>query len=317
MHQLTKIIILIFVNLIFCFSGNSQDEYSWNDLVDWNGYTHWTRYLIISPGYFGPNALPVPELRDGTIRNEPYFEMMGTCHFSKGDNTGNLFLKYYHPFAKNKVAIELSFIPIEYYNLSADIRDQRKIRNEDPKGLVVGDFVFGTIIQLTKDREKFPDLTLEMFCKTTSGGRLDDARYTDHPAYYFYLNFGKNIRSPDLFDEMRWYGSIGFYNWQTNMTAYLQNDAPAAAIGLQVNKNNFEIHNQICGYYGYISYKYEPVVKISEKPYLYDGDQPFVYRFQMLKKYGKYNLKFCFQQGINDYKYTSFSIGVQYFSLKK
>ncbi|MEA3444789.1 MAG: hypothetical protein U9R19_08715 [Bacteroidota bacterium] len=310
-------IALIIVMLILPSTHTySQDDFSWNDLVAWNGVTHWTNYLIVSPGYFGPNALPVPELKNGQIKKDAFFEFLGESHFSPGDKTYNLFFRYYHPFANSRIAVEFSMVPIEYYKLSSETRDKRKLRNSRPKGFAVGDLVFGTTIQLTKDKEKFPDLTLEMFCKTTSGGGLADARFTDHPAYYFNLNFGKDISGLQKFDKFRWYASVGFYNWQTNLDDYLQNDAPGFGIGFEIDKNNFEVHNQICGYYGYISFKNEAVVKVSEKSYVYKGDQPIVYRFQLLKKYQKFNIKFSYQKGLHDFAYNSVSLGFQYMPLK-
>lgn len=309
----SPVVLIVLWIFLFPFQTMAQDNgYSWNELVAWNGMTHWTKYLIISPGYFGPNALPVPELRNGLVQNKAYFESLGEGHFSNGDNTLDLALRYYHPFANNRVAVEFYMVPVEYYKISDEIRNERKIRNTDPKGIVVGDLAFGTTIQLVKDREKFPDLTLEMFCRTTSGGGLDDARYTDHPGYYFNLNFGKDTRHPAFLDKIRWYASLGFYNWQTNLDDYLQNDAPSYGLGLQINKNSLEINNQLCGYLGYISWKDEPVVRDSEKPYIYGRDQPLVYRFILLKKFERMNMKFQFQQGLHDFEYSSVSVGFQY-----
>ncbi|MCF8372537.1 MAG: hypothetical protein K9H64_12985 [Bacteroidales bacterium] len=309
----SSVVLIVLWIFLFPFQTIAQDYgYSWNDLVAWNGVTHWTNYLIMSPGYFGPNALPVPELRNGLVQRKAYFECLGEGHFSNGDNTLDLALRYYHPFANNRVAVEFYMVQVEYYKISAEVRNERKLRNTKPEGIVVGDLFFGTTIQLVKDRERFPDLTLEMFCKTTSGGGLDDARFTDHPAYYFNLNFGKDTRSPAFLDKIRWYTSLGFYNWQTNLDDYLQNDAPSYGLGFQMNKNSLEINNQLCGYLGYISWKDEPVVRGSEKPYIYGGDQPLVYRLILLKSFEKLNLKFQFQQGLHDFAYSSFSFGLQY-----
>ncbi len=290
----------------------SQETFSWNDLVSWNGVTHWTKYMIVSPENFGPNALPIPELKTGLILEKAFFECLQENHFSTGDNTNNLYLRYYQPFAKNRIAIEFYMVPMEYYKITSEIRDKRNIRNEQPKGFAVGDLVFGTTIQIVKNKPRFPDLTLEMFCRTTSGGKLDDARFTDHPGYYFNLNFGKNISYFPKLDKLRWYASLGFYNWQTNLDNYLQNDAPSFGLGFQINKNNYEFHNQLCGYWGYISYKDEPIVQHSENQIIYSGDQPVVYRFVMLKKYNDFNLKFKFQKGLHNFDYNSFSVGFQY-----
>ena len=108
-------------------TANSQDNtYSWNDLVSWNGVTHWTNYLIISPGYFGPNALPIPDLKTGLVENKPYYQFDLVSHISEGDKTANSFFRYIHPFG-DKISVEMSFVPLEYYSINSTIRDKRKI----------------------------------------------------------------------------------------------------------------------------------------------------------------------------------------------
>ena len=304
-------LLLISLTVILRPAIAQDTPYSWNDLVAWNGQTHWTNYLIMSPARFGPNALPVPDLRNGRIEGERYFETTASSHFSDGDNTFDWSLRYYHPFLDNRIAIDFYMVAAEYYTLSAKVRDQRKIRSSSPEGVAVGDLFFGTIIQLVRERERFPDLTLEMYCKTTSGGGLQDARFTDHPAYYFNMNFGKDLGSKVL-DKVRWYGLLGFYNWQTNLDDYLQNDAPSYGLGLQLSKSGYRIDNQFCGYLGYISWKNEPVVRNSEKPYLYTGDQPLVYRLKLMKERKRTKLTFEFQQGLNDFKYSTFRFGIRF-----
>ncbi|HDR67963.1 MAG TPA: hypothetical protein ENN61_02805, partial [Bacteroidaceae bacterium] len=49
-----------------CLMG--QVDYSWwNEKHNWDGVSNWTDYLIITPAYMGPNALPVPDLTDGIL----------------------------------------------------------------------------------------------------------------------------------------------------------------------------------------------------------------------------------------------------------
>ena len=307
----------IWLFFILIIPGNylsaQQGAYSWNDLVAWNGVTHWTKYMIISPEYFGPNALPVPELKQGIISPKPFFDINAASHISKGDKTSNLFLKYYHPF-NQRIAIEISLVPIEFYKISSEIRDKRKIRNEDPKGFAIGDLMFGTIIQLIKGKTSMPDITFGAYFRTASGGKMNDARYTDMPGYNFDFTFGKDV---SLFSQkeinMRWFVSAGFYVWQTNLDNYLQNDAFSAGAGLKLNVNQVEIITDCSGYFGYISHKNEPVVFKSEKPYLYDGDKPVIYKFKFIT--GSENLKYnlVFQQGLHDFDYSSIIFGISYF----
>ncbi len=311
-----KVIIVLFLvlNIFFVKISFSQDNnYSWNDLVAWNGHNHWIDYFIMSPAYFGPNALPVAELKTARILDKPFFEILGEGHFMQGDNTANLYTRYYHPFFEGLIAVEFFIVPIEYYSLSSAIRDKRKVRNAVPKGFTGGDLTFGTTIQLVKDHDKYPDVVFGMYCRTASGEKLEDARYTDTPGYFFDVNFGKDIKNnSEYFDELRWFASIGFNAWQVGVDNYMQNDAGTAGIGFLVEHNNCQIQNHFAGYIGYLGMKNYPVVEDSEKPYNYNGDQPIVYRLIITKQIENMKLKFAYQLGLHDFEYNSFSFGLQY-----
>lgn len=310
--MMKSIVIILAMLAIFPHQVLSQETFSWNDLVGWNGYSQWTDYFIVSPAYFGPNALPVAELNTGKISNNPFLELLGEGHLMKGDNTYNLFAKYYHPFFDGKVAVEFTLVPVEYYNMSGAIRDERKVRNEHPKGIVVGDLTCGTLVQIAKDKDRFPDVVFEMFFRTASGGGLSDARYTDAPGYYFNLNFGKDIKNiPKYFDEFRWFASLGFTAWQVGIDNYMQNDAGMAGLGFLFGRKGFIVQNHLAGYMGYLSTKEYQVVRVTYKPIIYDGDQPFVYRLIITKQFDSMNFKFAYQHGLHDFKYNSLSIGLQ------
>jgi len=300
---------ICFLNTIFSQNNN----YSWSELVSWNEYNHWIDYFIMSPAYFGPNALPVAELKTARILDKPFFEVLGEGHFLQGDNTYDLYTRYYHPFFEGRIAVEFFIVPIEYYNLSSAIRDKRKVINAEPKGFTGGDLNFGTTIQLVRDHEKFPDVVFGMYCRTASGEKLVDARYMDTPGYYFDFNFGKDIKNKsDYFDKIRWFASIGFKAWQVWLDNYMQNDAGTAGVGILLEHNDLQIQTHLAGYFGYIGMKNYPVVEKSEKPYIYDGDQPLVYRLIITKDIKNIKLKFAYQLGLHDFEYNSFSFGLQY-----
>ena len=307
-------LLILFLNLYFVNVGLSQDnDFSWNDLVAWNGHSHWTDYFIISPAYFGPNALPVAELKTARILDKPFFELLSEAHIMKGDHTIDLYTRYYHPFMEGRVAVEFFIVPIEHYNLSPAIRDKRKVRNAKPKGFTGGDLTFGTTIQLVKDNDRLPDMVFGMYCRTASGEKLEDARYTDAPGYFFDINFGKDFKSnSEYIDKFRWFASIGFKAWQAGLDNYLQNDAVTGGIGFLIEHNNIQIQNHLAGYYGYLGDKNYKVVEDSEKPYFYDGDQPLVYRLIITKLVRNLRLKFAYQLGLHDFDYNSFSFGLQY-----
>ena len=55
MKYLSRILLITFV---FVFSATYSHADSWRDK---------TELLIYSPRYFGPNAFPIPEMRDGRV----------------------------------------------------------------------------------------------------------------------------------------------------------------------------------------------------------------------------------------------------------
>ena len=60
------------------------------------------RYISISPGYLGPNALRIPTLRNGKIDNWLWSENTIEYHFGNGDQTVNIWNEFNIPLAKDK-----------------------------------------------------------------------------------------------------------------------------------------------------------------------------------------------------------------------
>ena len=153
-----KRLISISFLLLICFQSYSQEQdwEWWNKTHGWEpGMPGWRNWLIISPGYLGPNALPVPELKDGLIPEKGEFEFGTVFHFKTGDPTQNLSARMLIPFAKSKIALELYGIVVEKYQMSETVRDERFARDKDGRGVTQGDFYFSTLMQLIKGR-RFP-----------------------------------------------------------------------------------------------------------------------------------------------------------------
>lgn len=299
---------VIMLMVLISFGVKAQNFQHWNELVGWDGQTDWRKYFILSPAYFGPNALPVPELKSGLIQNESFFEYSINHHFSVDGPTSNVFVKFYKSF-EGRVSVEAFMVPLEYYKLTEEARDKRLARSPDPKGFAVGDLYFGTNIQLIKSKDRFPDLTLGLYGKTTSGSKIEDARFTDTPGHYFDLSFGKNFRHHSA---LRWYGSLGFYSFQTNLNQYLQNDAIIYGTGIQLNNARLCVDAQLTGYFGYIGLKELVVVSTSKTQYIYDGDQPLVFRINIKKSYHNNDLIASTQIGLHDFPYQSITFGFRY-----
>lgn len=298
MRKLLVNFLFLLVLASLCLSLHSQDEsYDWwNKKHNWDGVTNWARYLIYSPAYMGPNALPVPEIRDALIERRIFFETAADLHFSSGDNTQDLFLKFHYPFWDGRIAVELYGVPIEHFVMDSITRDERRGRDLDARGFAAGDLYIATMIQLLRDHGKCPDLLLGITLRAASGGNLGNARYTDAPGYFFDLSAGKSFKTGDKL-SLRPYVMLGFYIWQTNRDDYRQNDALLYGAGLSLYGNNFECNAKFGGYKGYIG----------------NGDAPMVFRANTIYKFKNTDLKLTFQQGLHDFNYSTIRLGAVFY----
>lgn len=251
------------------------------------------KYIITMPGYMGPNALPVPEIKKGLVEEAGFLQLSTEYHLGDGDRTFNTFAKAYLPLVHRRVAIELYGVPYEYFRLQEQTRFSRRAR--DRSGHTWGDFYFGTIIQLLKDKPVFPDMALSLSCKTAYGNNLVNARFTDAPAYFFDLSFGKNLKPGQLlFRNTRLYGTAGFYVWQTNSAIHRQNDAFLYGLGLETRYQQWNINQAIGGYIGYLDLQ----------------DRPGVYRLQLTRQQPRLHYRLEYQAGLHNFSYHSFKLSV-------
>lgn len=285
-----KFRLLFFWLLFFCFSSYAQDgDWGWwNELHGWkSGDPGWRNWIKITPGYLGPNALPVPEVKKGFISGKSEFEISASNHFHSGDPTQDISAKMYLPFAKNKIAFEMWGVLLEHFAFSEEIRNERIARNKDGKGVAVGDFYFSTLIQIAKDR-KFPNTMVRLATKTASGNQLESARYTDSPGYFFDVSFSKDFGNNEL-SLVRPYGSFGFYSWQTNDELNLQNDAFMYALGLDYIKNKWLASVSVSGYSGYKNRR----------------DRPARLNFEIKKDFENNAVRLQYLHGLRDWEYKT------------
>jgi len=292
------------------FSQTEEDIKRWTEIHNWDGITPWNDYIIYSPYYLGPNALSVPFSEKGLVKDKLEFEIRYDYHWSKGDQTQNLFLSTYVPLLKNKIALEFYGVVYEHYNVDFETVYERRMRKLSGEGNAYGDLYFGTVIQLVRDR-KFPDLVLRLSARTASGNYLSDARYTDAPGYFFDLSFGKDLEFEEKFvQKIRFHGMIGFYVWQMNMTNNMQNDAILFGLGIDLSSKQFTLSNAIEGYYGYIGNEEVVVVK-KDEPVVFH-DRPIVYKINLTREGKHLDFKLAYQVGIHDFEYQTLSISILY-----
>lgn len=286
------ILLLLLLLGIEVFSQKNEVDYTWwNELHDWQeGDPGWREMMTISPGFFGPNALSVPEVKKGVLNENTELEFTLSNHFHKGDPTQDISGKFYFPFAKNKIAIEMYGVMLERFAFSEEIRNERFARIEDGRGWAIGDFYFSTLLQLARNR-KFPNTLFRFGTKTASGNQLEGARFTDTPGYYFDFSFSKEFILNNE-KQIRPFGLIGFYSWQTNDWLNLQNDALLYAAGFDYFTNNWSFSASVSGYSGYKK----------------ERDKPVQLNFNFRRELKAGALRLQFANGMRDWEYKTVRI---------
>ncbi len=289
--------LFLFILLAFSQSVFSQGTW-WNIENNWDRITPWERYLTPSPGFMGPNAFPVPEIKSGKIQKSLTLETAIEGHFNQHEQTKDLFTRLFIPFKNKKVGLQFFIVPYEIYNYDAFIRAQRSSTDYDGQGVASGDLYITTHIQLLEDHRSIPDILLTINIKTASGNQYGAARFSDAPGYYFDLSFGKSFHLNQAeTTSLRLYAMFGFYAWQTNLPDHFQDDAVIYGLGANLDFNYLSINQNFGGFSGY----------------LHNGDCPSVYRIEIQSKLkGAVNYKLRFQYGMNDLDYRSFRLSMLY-----
>ncbi|MCL1821989.1 MAG: hypothetical protein FWG22_04115 [Prolixibacteraceae bacterium] len=267
---------------------DEQDWAWWNQLHNWEpGMPSWKRYIIISPGYLGPNALPVPEMKKGLIPLKSEISISASHHSHSGDPTQDLSAKIFLPFANGRIAIEVYGVFYEKYGYTETVRNERFSRNRTGIGTAEGDLYFSTMIQICRDRI-FPNTLVRMAGRTASGSDFYAARFSDAPGYFFDISMSKDIFLGHNF-MIKPFGVAGFYIWQTNSDQYLQNDAFLYGVGMDIKIHNFLLSGNFSGYNGYINNK--------DRPQLVTGSIRY--------DWSNFALSFEYLHGLRDWEYRT------------
>lgn len=278
--------------LIPLFTLAQGEDYTWwNNINNWDNVSPWPTYLRLQPGAMGPNALPVQDLRNGSMDSNLNILVVGESHFAPNDFTANLFLKLNIPI-KNAVSLQIWWVPFEYYKTDTVVRDFRASRDKDAQGYATGDVYIGTVIPIVRNKEKFPDVLLGVNLKTASGTNLEGARFSDTPGYSFDLSIGKDVWKNKGW-TLRSYAMGGFFAYQTFRDDYYQNDAFMWGIGADLKNLKWQFLAELTGYIGYLD----------------ELDKPVVGRLQVNRLFQKSALQLRIQQGNNSYPFTSIHFG--------
>ena len=297
-----KLVLLMLMGLFFALPGNAQDKdwTWWNELANWDGMRPWPYYMTYSPRYFGPNAFPVPKMGDGKVPENLIVDAAVEQYWGFGDNATDLNLRIDIPLYPKYVNLAIWMVPVEYYNTSIHIRNERFMRTEVPKGFAVGDVYIQTGIQILRDRPKAPDIMVNLSMKTASGGPLIAARYYDTPGYFFDATVGKtfSFEKPKHLRSIAFSGRIGFLCWQSIRAEHsMQDDAFLYGIRLCFATNHWQYEVDFSGYQGW----------------MYNGDCPMVLRGQVCRNFKKgSSIYFGGLLGFKDYRYYAVSIGYRF-----
>jgi len=282
-------ILLLFLVLS---SLSSKGQFNWwNTTHNWDGVTPWTSYLNFAHAYLGPNALPIPEFVD---ENRNYYRT-STQHSLRSDDAfhnwhNELFWK------RGKTRFQLIHQSVEYFQTSTEVRDLRASRGESGKGVLAGDFIINVSTQLY--HKEFSTYHLTAHTKTAAGP-LFDARFTDAPAYAYFLtgvhrrytHFGIHRQEHTL----QW--DAGFQVYQTFWTDYPQNDGFLGNIKWTTRDRNMEYSAGIRTFTGYFL----------------DGDWPRIMDVRVAHATNQGKIEAYLTAGLHDYPFLFMGAGYTLF----
>lgn len=250
----------------------------------------------ISPLYFGPNALPVPDMLDGRVSEDLYLELdMDVFQGFYGDLTETVFAKINIPLFSPRVNLSAWMPIVEFYrNTPASIAH---FMPPEPKykGWEIGNVYVSVDIHVFKEKKIMPDISVRAAVITASGDGEEHARYFDAPGYFFDASIGKSFSLGEgFFRNLRIVLNGGFLCWQVSQSG--QNDAPMYGAAAILGTSVFELDCALQGYSGWIG----------------NGDKPVVFKSVLSFPIGKFRPIISYEYGIRDYPYHHYRIGVGY-----
>ncbi|MCE7993038.1 MAG: hypothetical protein HEP71_13710 [Roseivirga sp.] len=261
------------------------------------------RYISISPGYMGPNALRVPVLRNGKIDNELWSETTFEYHSGNGDRTLNIWSEFNIPLAKDKALLYVQSIPWEIWETTDALRNERRAQGRSATGWNTGDTAFGIIVRIANEEtSKWPNITFRAHSKTTTGGNISNARFTDASMFFWEATTSKTLSKTDD-SSFLIKGMLGFYTWQTNKnflpngSDFFQNDAGTYGVGVEYTKGQWFFGSDVSGYHGYIQNRDTPAFLRNQVSY----------RFKHIALYTNINFS------LNSWGWNTFTIGYRHF----
>lgn len=265
----------------------------WQRVHNYDGASHWASYMTYAPAFFGPNALPVPELADGTIATSRRAELSSDFFWGFGDQTQSLSAQFTYVFIPGRVAITGSGVLVEHYKTTLAVRDVRASLIESAEEtLLMGDFYISTQVALLRERGWKPDVSVDVILKTASSKSPEGARFFDTPGYAFRLAAGKSFATAGgLLDSIRLAVNVGFLSYQINTP--IQNDAPLYGALIRMYRAHLSLDAGVGGYNGWIR-----------------GSRPLVFRSKLSLQHGSFAYFIGYQHAFRDYPFHRLQTGL-------
>lgn len=258
---------------------------------------------LVAPGYFGPNAFPVPDMLDGTTSSDLRVELYGDgflCSMAGNptdDITLDLFAKATIPLFTDRVNLVIWMPVVEWFRSGPAVNVLRRVQDPDRciSGVDSGDAYVSTDILILDERKRGCGLVLRAALKSASGNSFGTARVYDAPGYFFDVAVGRDIvKSADGKTVFRTALSAGFLCWQTGNGR--QNDAVMYGALASLRTGPFKAEVNYGGYVGWEG----------------KGDRPMTLKTKLSWSIGRCSINAMYQVGFVDWPFHQVRLGVAY-----
>ena len=258
---------------------------------------------LVAPGYFGPNAFPVPDMLDGTTSSDLRVELYGDgflCSMTSNptdDVTFDVFAKATIPLFTDRVNLVIWMPVVEWFRSGPAVNILRRV--QDPgrwiSGVDSGDAYVSTDILILDERKRGCGLVLRAALKSASGNSFGTARVYDAPGYFFDVAVGRDIvKSADGKTVFRTALSTGFLCWQTGNGR--QNDAVMYGALASLKTGPFKAEVNYGGYVGWEG----------------KGDRPMTLKTKLSWSIGRCSINAMYQAGFVDWPFHQLRLGAAY-----
>lgn len=248
----------------------------------------------VSPLYFGPNALPVPDMVE--VRGRLYVEL-AYDHFSGfyGDRTETIFARAHIPLFTDRVNLSLWMPVVEFYRNTPESLAHFQPEEHSMRGCEAGNVYVSVDIQVFKEKRIMPGIAVRAAIITASGDGDQYARYFDAPGYFFDAAISKRVGlGSGFFQSLGLAVSGGFLCWQVSKNT--QNDAYMYGVKADLETRLLDFSLAWQGYSGWIG----------------DGDRPMVLKAGLTFKAGHLRPLIAYEYGLRDYPYHHLRLGLAY-----